>query len=145
MISAQTANAVRPAVLDGSAREAESRSARISLDSATGYPARHPLRLLPPMLSTIHPARLLLPLAIVACAPAAPSPSEFRARAERVAQDTASRAWRHEVGVDSVRMHGDTAVVWVSPRKWMATDAPQAGVHVAPDARIVAIQWISGG
>ena len=97
------------------------------------------------MLSRIQPARLLTPFVIVACARSAPSAGAFRALAERVAQDTASRAWRHEVGVDSVRMHGDTAVVWVSPRKWMATDAPQASVHVAPDARIVAIQWIMGG
>jgi hypothetical protein len=97
------------------------------------------------MLTTNHPARLLLPLVIAACTRGAPPSSAFRARAERVAQDTASRAWRHAVGVDSVRMRGDTAVVWVSPRKWMATDAPQAGVHVAPDEHVAVIQWIMGG
>jgi hypothetical protein len=49
------------------------------------------------------------------------------------------------VGVDSVRTRGDTATVWVSPRNWMATDAPQAGVRVLPDGRVAAIQWILGG
>ena len=61
------------------------------------------------------------------------------------AQDTVRRQWKHEVGVDSVQMRGDTTIVWVSPRNWMATDAPQAGVRVLPRGRIVAIQWIMGG
>ena len=68
-----------------------------------------------------------------------------RASAERVAQDTVKRAWRHEVGVDSVHQRGDTTIVWVSPRKWMATDAPQAGVSVAPSGRVVSIHWVLGG
>jgi hypothetical protein len=68
-----------------------------------------------------------------------------RAVAERVAQDTARRAWRHDVGIDSVRQRGDTTLVWVSPRNWMATDAPQAGVRVGPRGRVVSIQWILGG
>lgn len=65
--------------------------------------------------------------------------------ATAAAQDTARRQWRHEVGVDSVQSRGDTLVVWVSPRQWMATDAPQAGVRVVPVGRIVEIQWIMGG
>jgi hypothetical protein len=80
-------------------------------------------------------------LALTACR----SASRERAVAERVAQDTVSRTWRHEVGVDSVRLHGDTNVVWISPRNWMATDAPQAGVRVAPTGRVLSIQWILGG
>jgi hypothetical protein len=68
-----------------------------------------------------------------------------RTIAERVARDTASRAWRHDVGVDSVRQLGDTTIVWVSPRNWMATDAPQAGVRVGRGGRVVSIQWIMGG
>ena len=68
-----------------------------------------------------------------------------RAAAERVAMDTTRRAWNHDVGVDSVRTRGDTSVVWVSPRNWMATDAPQAGVRVNAQGKIVAIQWILGG
>lgn len=68
-----------------------------------------------------------------------------RAVAEQVARDTAMRAWRHEVGVDSVRVRGDTTLVWVSPRNWMATDAPQAGVRVMPGGRVLSIQWIMGG
>jgi len=87
----------------------------------------------------------LLTLAAAACAGGAPEGSDFRVRAERIAQDTAARAWRHAVGVDSVRMRGDTAVVWVSPRDWQATDAPQAGVHVTPREQISTIQWVLGG
>jgi hypothetical protein len=68
-----------------------------------------------------------------------------RAVALAAAQDTARRQWRHEVGVDSVQMRGDTTVVWVSPRNWMATDAPQAGVRVLPRGRVAGIQWILGG
>jgi hypothetical protein len=97
------------------------------------------------MISPIHLACLVVMFAITACARGALTSAEFRARAEVVARDTASHARRHEVGVDSVRMRKDTAVVWVSPRNWMATDAPQAGVRVGPDGRIVAIQWIMGG
>jgi hypothetical protein len=60
------------------------------------------------------------------------------------AQDTASKQWKHEVGVDSIQMRGDTSVVWVSPRNWQATDAPQAVVRVL-DGRIVVVHWIMGG
>ena len=84
-------------------------------------------------------------LAAGACAGDASQESGFRVRAERIAQDTAARAWRHAVGVDSVRMRGDTAVVWVSPRNWQATDAPQAGVYVTPSEQISTIQWVLGG
>ena len=80
-----------------------------------------------------------------ACAGQPPSDGAQRARMEQIARDTASRAWRHAVGVDSVRMHGDTAAVWISPRDWRATDAPQAAVHVTPDGRITRIRWIMGG
>ena len=72
-------------------------------------------------------------------------PGPSRAVAERLAMDSVSRTWNHPVGVDSVRLRADTTIVWVSPRNWMATDAPQAGVHVAPNARIARIQWIFGG
>src|SRR5215207_5843907 len=82
---------------------------------------------------------------VAACEDRAPERAQFRAVAERVAQDTAARAWQHAVGVDSVRMRGDTATVWVSPRNWMATDAPQAGVRVLPDGRVADIEWILGG
>jgi hypothetical protein len=68
-----------------------------------------------------------------------------RAAARAVARDTAAHAWRHEVDVDSVRLRGDTTVVWVSPRNWMATDAPQAGVRVMPRGRVVGVEWIMGG
>ena len=67
------------------------------------------------------------------------------AAALAAAQDTAARQWKHEVGVDSVQTRSDTTIVWVSPRNWLATDAPQAGVKVLPTARIVGIQWIMGG
>jgi hypothetical protein len=83
--------------------------------------------------------------ALAACRGEETVPSPARLVAEQVAKDTASRAWRHLVGVDSVRMRGDTAVVWVSPRNWRATDAPQAGVHVTPDGRVAAVQWVLGG
>jgi hypothetical protein len=73
------------------------------------------------------------------------SPERRRAEAERVAQDTVSRAWRHTVGVDSVLARGDTTIVWISPTNWMATDAPQAGVRVGPTGRVLAIQWVYGG
>ena len=82
-----------------------------------------------------------LALAFAACGPT----ESTRARAERVAQDTTRRAWRYEVGVDSVQRRGDTTIVWVSPRGWMATDAPQAGVGVAPNGRVVSIHWVHGG
>jgi hypothetical protein len=88
---------------------------------------------------------MLLPAMVVACSNPPPPEGALRARIERIAQDTASRAWNHAVGVDSVHTHGDTAVVWVSPRDWRATDAPQAAVHVTFDGRIAAIQWIMGG
>ena len=84
-------------------------------------------------------------LAAGACTGDAAAGSDFRVRAERIAEDTTARAWRHAVGVDSVRMRGDTTVVWVSPRNWQATDAPQAGVHVTPSEQISTIQWVMGG
>jgi len=96
-------------------------------------------------MSSLRLVRLLFATTSLACAGKPPADGAQRARLERIAQDTASRAWRHAVGVDSVRMHGDTAVVWVSPRDWRATDAPQAAVRVTPDGRIAAIQWIMGG
>jgi hypothetical protein len=79
------------------------------------------------------------------CGTQARVPIEDRTVALTAAQDTARHQWHHEVGVDSVQVRGDTTVVWVSPRNWMATDAPQAGVRVLPRGRIVAIQWILGG
>ena len=82
-----------------------------------------------------------LVLTFAACRPRVSA----RSHAERVAQDTARRAWRHEVGVDSVRQRGDTTIVWVSPRQWMATDAPQAGVRVVPNGRVVSVHWVMGG
>jgi hypothetical protein len=97
------------------------------------------------MLRYLRLAAFVGAAAAAACRDPAAERVRLRAIAERVAQDTASRAWRHAVGVDSVRMGGDTATVWVSPRDWMATDAPQAGVRVTPDGRVAAIQWILGG
>ena len=90
-------------------------------------------------------AIILLLAEAAACGSKPQSDSAERARLEQLARDTASRAWRHAVGVDSVSMHGDTAAVWVSPRDWRATDAPQAAVHVTRDGRITAIRWIMGG
>jgi hypothetical protein len=89
--------------------------------------------------------RSLWPVSIfilAACQKSQPRPG---ATAERVALDTVGRAWHHAAGVDSVRQQAETTVVWVSPRNWMGTDAPQAGVHVDPRGRIVAVQWIYGG
>ena len=88
---------------------------------------------------------LMVTATVTACRRAEPVSSPARRVAERVAQDTASRAWQHAVGVDSVRMRGDTAIVWVSPRDWMATDAPQAGVRVTPNGQVAAVQWVLGG
>jgi hypothetical protein len=68
-----------------------------------------------------------------------------RTLALTAAQDAARRQWKHEVGVDSVQVRADTTVVWVSPRNWMATDAPQAAVRVLPRGRVVGVQWIMGG
>jgi hypothetical protein len=68
-----------------------------------------------------------------------------RARAERVAGDTVASAWRHPVQVDSVAMRADTAIVTVSPRNWMATDAPMAVVRVSPAGKVIRIEWILGG
>jgi hypothetical protein len=96
-------------------------------------------------MSSLRLVRLLMLPAIAACARQPPADGAQRARLERIAQDTVSRAWKHAAGVDSVRVHGDTTVVWVSPRDWRATDAPQAGVRVMRDGRIAAIQWIMGG
>ena len=81
----------------------------------------------------------------VGCRTSADDEERDRTAALEVAQDTATRSWRHEVGVDSVRMDADTTVVWVSPRNWLGTDAPQAGVRVLPRGRIVRIQWVLGG
>lgn len=97
------------------------------------------------MLGCLRIGALIGVAAGAGCRDQAAEQAGLRATAERVAQDTASHAWRHAVGVDSVRMRGDTATVWVSPRDWMATDAPQAGVRVTPDGRVAAIQWILGG
>ena len=96
-------------------------------------------------MSSLRLVRLLFATTSLACAGKPPADGAQRARLERIAQDTASRAWKHAVGVDSVRTRGDTTVVWVSPRDWRATDAPQAGVRVMRDGRIAAIQWIMGG
>jgi hypothetical protein len=96
-------------------------------------------------MSSLRLVRLLLATTTLACAGKPQADGAQRARIERIAQDTASREWKHAVGVDSVRMRGDTTVVWVPPRDWRATDAPQAGVRVMRDGRIAAIQWIMGG
>jgi hypothetical protein len=96
----------------------------------------------------VHVLRVAAVLGIAlsaACRPQARDPEQDRAVVLIAAQDTARRQWQHEVGVDSVREHGDTSVVWVSPRNWMATDAPQAAVRVLRGGRIVGIQWILGG
>jgi hypothetical protein len=81
----------------------------------------------------------------VGCRPSARDPKGDRAVALKTAQDTASRQWQHEVGVDSVQMRGDTTVVWVSPRNWMATDAPRARVRILSGGHVAGIQWIMGG
>jgi hypothetical protein len=81
----------------------------------------------------------------VGCRPSARDPERDRAVALKAAQDTAGQRWQHEVGVDSVQMRGNTTVVWVSPRNWMATDAPQASVRVLAGGRVVGIRWILGG
>ena len=89
---------------------------------------------------------ILIGLTLALACRARPSDAtDNRAVALTAAQDTARRQWQHEVGVDSVQERGDTTVVWVSPRNWMATDAPQAGVRVLPPGRIVSVQWIMGG
>jgi hypothetical protein len=82
---------------------------------------------------------------VIACGPPARDPEQERAMALATAQDTARRQWNHAVGVDSAQTRGDTTVVWVSPRKWMATDAPQAVIRVHAGGRIVGIRWIMGG
>jgi hypothetical protein len=79
------------------------------------------------------------------CGEQGSDPTKDRTLALTAAQDTARRQWQHEVGVDSVQVRGDTTVVWVSPRNWMATDAPQAVVMTLPRGRIAGIQWIMGG
>ena len=89
---------------------------------------------------------ILIGVAVAGACRARPdSAANDRAVALTAAQDTARRQWRHEVGVDSVQGRGDTTVVWVSPRNWMGTDAPQAVVRVLPRGRIGGIQWILGG
>ena len=99
-----------------------------------------------PMTTAMRRVAILIGLTLVlGCRAQARVATEDRALALTAAQDTVRRQWRHEVGVDSVQVRGDTTVVWVSPRNWMATDAPQAGVRVLPRGRIVAIQWIMGG
>ena len=82
---------------------------------------------------------------LAGCRDTATEDARERAAAERVALDTTGRAWRHTVGVDSLRTRGDTTIVWVSPTNWMATDEPQAGIYVVPGARIARIQWVHGG
>jgi hypothetical protein len=79
------------------------------------------------------------------CGSSAREDERERAIALATAQDTVRHQWQHEVGVDSVQLRGDTTVVWVSPRNWMATDAPQAAVRVIPGGRVVGVQWIMGG
>ena len=88
---------------------------------------------------------LALAAALVACQGELQEGEAPRARAERVAGDTVARAWRHAVQIDSVEMRADTAIVTVSPRNWMATDAPMAVVRVNPAGRVVRIEWILGG
>jgi hypothetical protein len=88
---------------------------------------------------------LVIGLVLSGCASPPPTDDGERAAALAAAKDTVKRAWKHEVAVDSVVARGDTTVVWVSPRDWMATDAPHAGVSVLPGGRIAAIQWIMGG
>jgi hypothetical protein len=88
---------------------------------------------------------LIAAVLVLGCRDTGADQARHRTAAERVALDTTGRAWRHTVAVDSVRLRGDTVIVWVSPSNWMATDEPNAGVHVVPDARIVRIQWIHGG
>ena len=98
------------------------------------------------MSRAVHALTLLTAcVALAACPNEEAERAQARAVAERVAQDTAGRAWSHRVGVDSVLSRSDTLIVWVSPRDWMATDAPQAGVRVGPDGRVKAIQWVHGG
>jgi hypothetical protein len=97
------------------------------------------------MTNTRHVAIAIGIVLGAGCRPPARDQERDRAAALAAAQDTARRQWKHEVGVDSVQSRGDTTVVWVSPRNWMATDAPQAGVRVLPPGRVVAIRWILGG
>ena len=97
------------------------------------------------MSRTGLPALLIVVTLVIACRDTAAEQAQERAAAERVALDTTGRAWNQTVSVDSVLTRGDTSVVWVSPSNWMATDEPNAGVHVVPGARIVRIQWIYGG
>jgi hypothetical protein len=92
--------------------------------------------------------RIALTISVVlgiGCRPSTGDRERGRAVALTTAQDTARRQWQHEVGVDSVQGRGDTTIVWVSPRNWMATDAPQAAVRVLPRGRIASIRWILGG
>jgi hypothetical protein len=90
-------------------------------------------------------------LCLVAITLACESPSsdhrvtDDRAAALKAALDTTARAWHHETGTDSLTMHGDTATVWVTPRNWQATDAPDAIVRVVPHGRVVGVDWIAGG
>ena len=106
---------------------------------ASGRPTRRRMSSLP------RSAALVAAAALAACQDREGEQARLRAAAEAAALDTASRAWRHAVGVDSVVVRGDTTTVWVSPRNWMATDAPQAGVRVSPDGRVASVQWILGG
>jgi hypothetical protein len=82
---------------------------------------------------------------VLGCQASAGDQERDRVVALASAQDTARHQWQHEVEVDSVQMRGDTTIVWVSPRNWMATDAPQAGVRVLPRGRVVGVLWIMGG
>jgi hypothetical protein len=96
-------------------------------------------------MSRTCPAVLIAASLVIGCRDTAADQARQRAAAERVALDMTGRAWNHSVAVDSFLTRGDTAIVWVSPSDWMATDEPNAGVHVVPGARIVRIQWIYGG
>jgi hypothetical protein len=97
------------------------------------------------IVSILRSAVVSVMAVALGCESSARAVERERAIARTAAQDTATHQWRHEVGVDSVQMRGDTTIVWVSPRNWMATDAPQAVVHVVPGGRVTGVQWIMGG
>ena len=98
-------------------------------------------------MRTRHQLRVAIvgALALGACRSSDRKSDRDQSAALAAAQDTASRQWKHEVGVDSIQTSGDTSIVWVSPRNWNATDAPHAAVRVLPDGRIIVVHWIMGG
>ena len=61
------------------------------------------------------------------------------------ALDTLRRLGAKDYVVDSLVRRGDTAMVWVGPRVWMATDRPTSVVSVIAPAHIVAVRQIFGG